>query len=102
MGVAVWAGGREGGTRPPSTDAAVFLRGIVSRIAQNDYDAHITPDHISTEQLTAEMDRALSLLKENHGHVDAVTAALAENERLVADDLRKILPPVVSVLTRGG
>ncbi len=41
--------------------------------------------------LKNEMDRTLQLLEENRKHLDAVTGALVEKERLTAEDLRAIL-----------
>ena len=46
--------------------------------------------------LREEMDKTLKLLEENREHLDAVTNALVEKERLSTKDLQSILPEISS------
>ncbi|OHB73707.1 MAG: hypothetical protein A2V70_13960 [Planctomycetes bacterium RBG_13_63_9] len=45
--------------------------------------------------LKTEMDRTMKLLEENRGQFDAVAEALVNRERLTAEDLQQILPPLL-------
>jgi len=40
------------------------------------------------------MGNTVKLLEEHRSHLDALSEALIEKERLTADDLQKILPPI--------
>jgi ATP-dependent Zn protease len=55
---------------------------------------YLKVNEAASKILKAEMDRTLQLLEENREHLDAVTAALVEKERLTAEDLQAILPEV--------
>ena len=44
--------------------------------------------------LTEQMEETTSLLQANRHHLDTVVDALSRQERLTADDLKQILPPI--------
>jgi cell division protease FtsH len=55
---------------------------------------YLKVNKIARNILDREMDTTLKRLEENHQHLNAVVQALTEKERLTAEDLQKILPPI--------
>jgi len=83
VGAAVWAGGRDHGTQRPSGDAAVFLRGIVSLIANNDYSGawpslHPAQQRVATRTLYVQCEQLTPI----PGHLDWIKLTATKDERI--------------------
>jgi hypothetical protein len=83
VGVAVWAGGSDDGAKQPSDDPAVFLRGIVSQIANNDYDGvwpslHPAQQRVATRTLYVRCEQLTPI----PGHLDWIRLAATKDERI--------------------
>jgi hypothetical protein len=81
-GVAVWAGGRSD-TKQPSADPALFLRGIVSQIAANDYGAvwqklHPVQQRVATRTAYVRCEE----LSPIPGHLDWIRLVGTKDERI--------------------
>jgi hypothetical protein len=83
VGVALWAG--EGGSaeRRPAEDPAVFLRGIVSRIAANDYGTvwqklHPAQQRVATRAVYVRCEQLTPI----PGHLDWIRVVSAKDERI--------------------
>jgi hypothetical protein len=81
-GVAVWAGGRSD-TKQPSADPALFLRGVVSQIAANDYDAvwqtlHPAQQKVATRSFYVRCEQ----LSPIPGYLDWIRLVRTKDERI--------------------
>jgi hypothetical protein len=83
VGVAVWAGVRDEGTKQPAGDPVVFLRGIVSHIADNDY-AGVWPSLHPAQQRVATRAAYVGCeaLTPIPGHLDWIRLVRAKDERI--------------------
>ena len=83
VGVAVWAGGRDDGPTQPAADPVVFLRGIVSHIADNDY-AGVWPSLHPAQQRVATRTVYVSCeaMTPIPGHLDWIRVVRAADERI--------------------
>jgi hypothetical protein len=83
VGVALWAGGGSGSAEQPTDDPAVFLRGIVSGIAANDYGAVWQKLHPAQQRVAS---RAVYVRCEHltpiPGHLDWIRVVAAKDERI--------------------
>ena len=57
---------------------------------------HLKVNELAGKILKEQKDASVKLLTENRMHLDAVTQALTEKERLTCEDLQKILPTIAS------
>jgi hypothetical protein len=85
VGFAVWAaGGRdESAAKQPTGDPAVFLRGVVSRIAANDYDAvwealHPAQQRVATRAVYVRCEQLTPI----PGHLDWIRVVGTRDERI--------------------
>jgi hypothetical protein len=83
--VAVWAVGRDGGSaaEQPADDPAVFLRGIVTGIAANDYDTvwqklHPAEQRVATRATYVRCEQLTPI----PGHLDWIRILSAKDERI--------------------
>ena len=82
--LAVWLGGRDGAAaKPPTDDPAVFLRGIVSSIAANDYDKvwlklHPAQQRVATRTLYVRCEQLTPI----PGHLDWIRVVRSKDERI--------------------
>jgi len=88
VGIAVWAGARAGDSGRASADPAVFLRGIVSRLADNDYagawpSLHPAQQRVATRAAYVECEQLTPV----PGHLDWIRPAGTKDARIrVAGD----------------
>jgi hypothetical protein len=95
VGVGVWAGVHDdgdGGARQPTADPVVFLRGIVSHIADNDYDGvwpslHPAQQRVATRRVYVSCE-ALTPIP---GHLDWVRLVRAKDERITVPGDRGVV-----------
>jgi hypothetical protein len=83
VGVAVWAGGRDHAAKQPTDDPAVFLRGIVSQIARNDYGAvwprlHPAQQRVATRSTYVRCEQLTPI----PGHLDWIRIVSMKDERI--------------------
>jgi hypothetical protein len=91
--VAVWAGGRDEVSRQPTADPVVFLRGIVSHIADNDYDGvwpmlHPAQQRVATRTIYVNCE-ALTPIP---GHLDWIRLVRAEDEQITVPGDHGVVP----------
>ncbi|HEY7604581.1 MAG TPA: hypothetical protein VH760_09990 [Gaiellaceae bacterium] len=92
VGLAVWAAGRDHGSKRPSGDAVVFLRGIVSQIADNDY-AGVWPSLHPVQQRVATRSTYVTCeaLTPIPGHLDWVRLVRRKIERITVPGDRGVV-----------
>jgi hypothetical protein len=83
VGVGVWASEDGGSASPPAEDPAVFLRGIVSGIAANDYGAvwqrlHPAQQRVATRAVYVRCEQLTPI----PGHLDWIRVVAAKDERI--------------------
>ena len=83
VGVGVWANEDGGSASPPAEDPAVFLRGIVSGIAANDYGAvwqrlHPAQQRVATRAVYVRCEQLTPI----PGHLDWIRVVAAKDERI--------------------
>jgi hypothetical protein len=93
VGVAVWAVGRDDGTKQPTADPVVFLRGIVRHIADNDYDGvwpslHPAQQRVATRAVYVNCE-ALTPIP---GHLDWIRLVRAKDERITVPGDHGLVP----------
>jgi hypothetical protein len=83
VGVGVWAAVRDDGARQPTADPVAFLRGIVSHIADNDYDGVWPSLHPAQQRVaTRTVYVSCEALTPIPGHLDWVRLVRAKDERI--------------------
>jgi len=93
VGLAVWAGGRHDEATQPVGDPVVFLRGIVTRIADNDYDRiwpslHPAQRRVATRTVYVNCE-ALTPIP---GHLDWIRLVRSKDEQINVRGDRGIVP----------
>jgi hypothetical protein len=93
VGIAVWAGGRDDDPRQPTADPVVFLRGIVSRIADNDYDGvwpslHPAQQRVATRTVYVNCEAMTPI----PGHLDWIRLVGAKDEQISVPGDRGTVP----------
>jgi hypothetical protein len=83
VGVGVWASGGGGSDKQPPDDPAVFLRGIVSGIAANDYGTvwqklHPAQQRVATRAVYVRCEQLTPI----PGHLDWIRVIAAKDERI--------------------
>jgi hypothetical protein len=93
VGLAVWAGGRHDEATQPAGDPVVFLRGIVTHIADNDYERiwpslHPAQQRVATRTVYVNCE-ALTPIP---GHLDWIRLVRAKDEQINVPGDRGIVP----------
>ncbi len=93
VGAAVWAAGRHDATKQPTGDPVVFLRGIVSRIADNDYDGawpslHPAQQRVATRTVYVNCEAMTPI----PGHLDWIRLVRAKDEQINVPGDRGAVP----------
>lgn len=93
VGLAVWAGGRHDEAAQPAGDPVVFLRGIVSHIADNDYDGvwpslHPAQQRVATRTVYVNCEARTPI----PGHLDWIRLVRSKDEQINVPGDRGIVP----------
>jgi hypothetical protein len=93
VGLAVWATGRDDGPRQPTADPVVFLRGIVSHIADNDYDSvwpslHPAQQRVATRAVYVSCEAMTPI----PGHLDWIRLVRAKDEQITVPGDHGLVP----------